>query len=237
MDFRNNRNLCAALCGFVIALVAARSTAEPRSVERDDPVMLQRQGSSFHLQNLTMSARWSVRNGALTGLVVRDRLHAIDIRVDEPFRILLKDGKILGASNLKVVGEPKATHLMPTPNAPRLAATIPGEIVELGMDSNDHAVHVEWSIVLLEGSHYIRQILTIAATGEKDVPISRVQLIDLALPGAKVVGSVDGSPIVAENLFAGFEDPLSQDGLPGRRGKESWCYATRAIMSRRSDCG
>ncbi len=186
-------------------------------MERDDPVMLQRQGGSFLLQNHTINARWSVTNGVFTGLVIRDRLHATDIQVDEPFRILMKDGTMLDASNLKVVGEPTATHVTPTTHAPRMAATIPGEIVELGMDSNDHAVHVEWSIVLLEGSHYIRQILTIAATGEKDVPISRVQLIDLTLPEAHVVGSVDGSPIVAGNLFAGFEHPLSQSKVRGDR--------------------
>ncbi len=95
MDFRNGRNLCAALCGLVIALVATRSTAEPRSLKRDDPVMLQRQGSSFLLQNRTIGARWSVKNGEFAGLVIRDRLHMTDIRVDEPFRILLKDGTIL----------------------------------------------------------------------------------------------------------------------------------------------
>ncbi len=205
MDFRNSRNLCAALCGLVIALVTLRSTAELGPLKRNDPVTLQRQGSSFLLQNRTMSVRWSLINGALAGLVIRERLHTTEIRVDEPFRILLKDGTILDASNLNLIGEPKATHLMPVPHASRLAATIPGEGFELELESSNHAVHVEWSIALLEGSHYIRQIVTIAAIGEEDVPISRVQLIDLALPGAHVAGSVDGSPIVAWNLFAGFE--------------------------------
>ena len=90
-------------------------------------------------------------------------------------------------------------------------------MVDLGMESGDGLVHVDWSIVLLEGSHYIRQTVTIAAAGEKDVPISRVQLIDLHLPGAHVVGSVDGSPIVAGNLFVGFEHPLSQSKVRGDR--------------------
>ncbi len=217
MDFRNGRDLGAALCGLAIALVTATATAQPGSLKRDDPVELRRQGSSILLQNRTMSARWSVANGAFTGLVIRDRLHAMDIRVDEPFRILLKDGTILDASNLNVIGEPKATHLMPTPHAAKLAATIPGEVFELGLESSNHAVHVEWSTVLLEGSHYIRQIVTIAAVGANDLPISRVQLIDLALPGARVVGSVDGSPIVAGNLFAGFEHPLSQSKVRDNR--------------------
>ena len=129
----------------------------------------------------------------------------------------MKDGTILDASNLKVVGEPTATHVTPTPMHREWRQRFRAKLSNSGWMSNDHSVHVDWSIVLLEGSHYIRQIVTIAATGEKDVPISRVQLIDLTLPGAHVVGSVDGSPIVAGNLFAGFEHPLSQSKVRGDR--------------------
>ena len=128
MDFRNSRNLCAALCGLVIALVTLRSTAELGPLKRNDPVTLQRQGSSFLLQNRTMSVRWSLINGALAGLVIRERLHTTEIRVDEPFRILLKDGTILDASNLNLIGEPKATHLMPIDHMRRgWRQRIPGE--------------------------------------------------------------------------------------------------------------
>jgi hypothetical protein len=213
MYLRNRQLFAALFCGSCFALFAGRALAQVGAAKMDDPVELRRQGESFLLQNRAVSANWSVAGGSLSGLVIRDKLHGTDVSVDDPFRILFKDGTILDA-HLKIAGEPAVTHT-PTPNAPRLAATIPGEGVDIGMETNDHAVHVQWSIMLLEGSHYIRQIVTIAAAGEKDVPISRVQLIDLALPGARVVGSVNGSPIVAGNLFVGFEDPLSQSKVRG----------------------
>jgi hypothetical protein len=217
MYLRNRQLFATVLCGSYLAFVAGWAPAEVGAAKMDDPVELRRQGESFLLQNQAMSASWSVTGGSLSGLVIRDRLHGTDVRVDEPFRILLQDGTILDAAHLKMAGEPTVTHVTLAPNAPRPAATIPGEVVDVGMESSDRAVHVEWSIVLLEGSHYIRQIVTIAAAGEKDVPISRVQLIDLALPGAHVVGSVNGSPIVAGNLFVGFEHPLSQSKVRGDR--------------------
>ena len=70
--------------------------------------------------------------------------------------------------------------------------------------------------ILLEGSHYVRQVVTVKAVGA-DVPISRAELIDLPLRGASVSGSVLGSPIVAGNLFVGFEDPLSKSRVTNGR--------------------
>jgi hypothetical protein len=150
-------------------------------------------------------------------VIVTDRLHGRQLVLEEPFRILLKDGVILDAGNLQVVGEPKTTTMQAEPNASRTAARIQGEEVELRLENPDHSLHVDWSVVLLDGSNYIRQVVTIAAAGEKDVPISRVELIDVNLPGAHVVGSVKGSPIVAGNLFLGFEHPLSESKVTADR--------------------
>lgn len=217
MYFRNHRLFAAVFCGYFFALVTAWGLEKAGTTKVDDQVVVRRQGESFLLENQAVGASWSVSGGSLSGLVIRDRMHGSDLGVGEPFRILLKDGTILDAAHLKIAGEPIVTHVTPTPNAPRLAATIAGEVVEVGMETSDRTVHVEWSMVLFEGSHYIRQIVKIAAAGEKDVSISRVQLIDLALPGAHVVGSVNGSPIVAGNLFVGFEHPLSQSKVQGDR--------------------
>ena len=216
MHLRNRRLFAAIVCGSCFALAITSASAAANETSASDHVVLSRQGGSFLLQNQAMSATWSIE-GHLSGLVIRDRLHGTDVRLGEPFRILLKDGTILDAAHLKISGEPTIKHLTPTPQAPRLAATIPGEVFDVAMETSDRAVHVEWSIVLLEGSQYIRQIVTVAAAGEKDLPISRVELIDLALSGAHVVGSVNGSPIVAGDLFVGFEHPLSQSKVRGDR--------------------
>jgi len=214
MYFGSLRLLAAVFCGSFVALASAWASESGAGIS-DDHVALRQHADSFSLQNQTVSAKWSVAGGSLSGLTIRDRLHGTVIQVNEPFRILLKDGTILDAAHLKIAGTPTVAHIVPEANDARLGATIPGQIVEIGMETSDRTVHVEWSIVLLDGSHYIRQIVTIAAAGEKDVSISRAELIDLALPGAHVAGSVNGSPIVAGNLFVGFEHPLSQSKVQG----------------------
>jgi hypothetical protein len=217
MDVQITRLLAAVFCGLVAGSAAISAAASQMAPAGDDPVVYHAEGATFLVQNRAISAQWSSSGGVMSGLVIRDRMHGTEMRVAAPFRVLLKDGTILDAANLKPLGKPRETPISSTTHAPRLAATLPGEVVEIGMESSDHALRVDWSIVLLEGSNYIRQIVTIAAAGDKDVPISRVQLIDLSLSGAHVVGSVDGSPILAENWFAGFEHPLSQSKVRDNR--------------------
>ena len=178
-----------------------------------DAVQFRHEGQSFSVENEVIRARWTVASDAVSGLVITDRLHGTDLHMSEPFRIVLQDGTALDGSRLRRTGQPKHTHIAPTQNASKAAATIPGEVVETAFDSEDHKVHVDWAIVLLEGSHYVREVVTIAARGDKDLPISRVELIDAAVAGARVVGSVPGSPIVAGNIFLGFEHPISKSNV------------------------
>ena len=217
MNFRQVRFRAVARRVFLLVLISGSTLASGPLSLAQDHVTLSHRGSAYTLENHAIGAKWSVANGTLSGLVIEDRLHGTSVQIEEPFRILLSDGKILGAANMKLDGEMKTVRMMPVANASRAAAAVLGETVDVGFDSSDRAVHVEWSIVLLEGSNYIRQIVTIAAQGEADLPIDRVQLVDLKLAGARVAGSVAGSPIVAGNLFLGFEHPLSKSKVTADR--------------------
>jgi hypothetical protein len=167
-------------------------------------------GDRFELHNGVIGARGSTTGEKLSGLVVTDRLHGTKIAIEAPFALLLKDGTIVRPENLLVViaGKPLGP-LTPHPDASRRAEQLPGMQLTLPMESADHSLRVQWSLVLLDGSSYVRQLVTISAA-EHDAAITRVQLIDLPLKDAQVSGSVDGSPIVAGNLFLGLEHPLSK---------------------------
>ena len=184
--------------------------------DETESVVATHTGDSFVLQNHAIGAKWNVTEEKVNGLAFIDRLHGTELPVDVPFAILLRDGTIYDAGNLRLAGVPTLHELTPRPDASRMADRVHGDEFDVVMESNDHSLHVTWSLVLLDGSSYLRQILTITAAG-KDVPISRVELIDLRLPGARVSGSVEGSPIVAGNLFVGFEHPLSRSKVTDDR--------------------
>lgn len=162
----------------------------------------------MQLANHAISATFNVAGDNVSGLVITDRIHQKEFPIATPFAILLKDGTISNAGNLMLAGPPSRLELTPHPDASRLADRLKGQAIDVPLESPDHSLRVVWSLVLLDDSTYLRQVLKITAVN-KDVAIRRVQLIDLVLPSARVSGSVDGSPIVAGDLFFGFEHPLS----------------------------
>ena len=191
--------------------------AHAQSAEQNLAVV-DHQGSHFALSNSVLGADWSIENDRLLSLEFADQLHHQRFSIDSPFALVLKDGAVYSASDLDMTGEPKVNELKPDPrlDTPRLADSIHGFAIDVPLQTPDHALTVRWSFILRDGSNYLRQQLTLTA-GEKDVDLQRVQLLDIPLPGSHVTGTVAGSPIVAGNLFLGFEHPLSESRVRNDR--------------------
>jgi len=208
-----------SLIAAMLIFVSLPGIAESQS-DRDGLAVVGKE-ASFALENRSIAARCSFAEGSLSGIVIRDRLHRTEVRMPDAFRILLTDGRILETKNLKLSSEPRRVQVGPDMRSPKAADAVSGEEVEAHFESGDRSLGVDWSVVLLSGSNYIRQVVRLAAQGDKDVSISRVELINAELPGAHVVGSVAGSPIVAGDWFAGFEHPLSVSKVMQSRA-EAW---------------
>ncbi|RXH57101.1 putative exported alpha-N-acetylgalactosaminidase [Granulicella sibirica] len=170
----------------------------------------------YSVGNPMLSATWTIDRHHLDSLAITDKLHHRTIQLPDPFAILLADGSIANAETLEATGAPVRKSLSAQPSASRLAERVPGVEFDTQLVSKDAAFHATWAVILRDGSNYIRQSLAISA-GDKDLPIQRVQLLDIALPGAQVVGSVKGSPIVSGDLFLGFEHPLSGSNVARER--------------------
>jgi hypothetical protein len=173
------------------------------------------QDDRYTLGNLVIEAHWSVSAGTLSALTIDDKLHHTSLALPVPFALLLKDGQINQPQNL-TTSPARFTELTPQSNASRYSDHLPGKQFELSLVDSSGGLHVTWTIVLHDGSNYIRQFLTIKAA-DKDIPIVRVRLIDAQLPEAQVIGSVKGSPIVANDFFFGFEHPLSDSKVTAGR--------------------
>jgi hypothetical protein len=162
------------------------------------------------LSNQTMDAQWSVREGKLTGLkfVVRGTGAEIALPHD-PFLLILKDGSSVRGSEMRVIDGPRVQALDADPAASRAAEHFAGQAILVRLQDDARKVSVTWRAILRDDSNYVRQEVTIAA-GDDDQPIAEVRLFHGGLPGARVIGSVKGSPVTAGDFFLGFEDPLGE---------------------------
>jgi hypothetical protein len=131
----------------------------------------------------------------------------------ELFEIQLHDGRHLRASDFRLQGPLACSKLAGVPAAARGADRREGVELRASLHKADGDLVVAFAVQLREGSNYVRELLRLETPRELD--IASVTLISLDLPGAAVVGVVDGSPLTAGDLFLGFEHPMAQASVIG----------------------
>lgn len=180
----------------------------------------------FALWNRAVSLSALVTNGHLDWLEFQNRLiRGTSPERLTPFVLLLGDGSVLRASEMKMAITPRQVELDAQEGASRLAERIPGKAVVTEFEDVQGRLHITWRVVLRDGSNYVRQEVVIAAKSA-DVPVREVRLVDWRSPVARVVGTSKGSPIVVGLMFAGFEDPLSTCAVAGERAR---CWVEREL--------
>jgi hypothetical protein len=181
------------------------------------PASSRRQGEELRLGNDAISMTWAVSGGSLRALQVEDRLGGHTLRLPgDVFALRLADGGVIRSTEMRLVGPPKQERLVGSPRASRLAERLDGRQVTAQLEDASGRLRATWRGVLRDGSTYVRQEVELRPAGA-ELPVREIVLLDLAAPGAKVSGSVKGSPVVAGNLFFGFEHPLSTSSVTGGR--------------------
>ncbi len=173
--------------------------------------------SEFVLENEILSCIWSISEGRLKPKRVVDKLSAttLPLRQAECFQLVLNGGQTVKSSDLRIVGKPKMKDLEPKRNSCRLAERFGGKQITVVLGSPNINLEVQWRAILRDGSNYVRQQVTFS-TKNKPINIKEIVLLELTAPHAEVMGTVDGSPVVAGNIFFAYEHPLSKSQiLPG----------------------
>lgn len=173
-------------------------------------------GTSYSLGNRAIEAKWRLEGGTFSDLQVSDRMHQRTIAVPS-FSLRFADGSIMKAHDLRVVEAPSIHEMKAVRNSSRYAAQQNGREIDAVLTDTAGEIRVDYSVVLRDGSAYLRQIVGITAT-KRDLPIKEIRLIDLQLQDIQVAGKVAGSPLVATNFFFGFEHPLTVSSAREGRG-------------------
>lgn len=203
----HRRLLAAMLAASLVSVISAKTD--------DQTVAFTRQGDQQQFGNASVSARWILKDQVLTDMTVTDAINQQVLKVTMPFALELADGSKLATPDFHLLSEPKVTKLKAEPKAPRLAERIPGKAVTASFGDADGRFRIDWQWVQREGSDYLREQVTITAL-KADENIKKVDLLQTQAVGAEVIGTVNGSPIVAGQDYLGFEHPLSESAVRGK---------------------
>jgi len=166
------------------------------------------------LENGLIAWQWDTSSGQLASTLI-DKSGGSRLEINsECFQMVLQDGRTLKASEFTLAGTPRTESLPAEPASPIAARHFAGRQMALEFsDAPDH-LSASWKASVREGSSYMRQELTLRASGG-DVGIKEIVLFEQKLAGAKTMGTVSGSPVVAGTVFCGYEHPMSQNTVEG----------------------
>jgi hypothetical protein len=173
--------------------------------------------SSLALGNDIIRAKWEILPASLQFLSVTNLRSGQAIAEPRPvFTLAMRDAAQIASTSIRLIGSPGLETLRADPEAARFSDRLSGSAVTASFEDTQRRVRLNWRAVLRDGSHYIRQELTIEPI-EHDLPITRITLLDLEAANREIAGTVKGSPVEAAGWFFGFEHPLSDSRLEGGR--------------------
>ena len=174
---------------------------------------LRAEESGVPLENRFVRWTWRASDEKLRPLRLEDKQNgeAIDLPGD-CFQIQLGDGTTLKSSDFRLDGPPKIKSLKREPASPTAALHEGGKELVAMFSAPAKNLSAEWHVNLRDGSPYVREKLRLRAINH-DVLVKEIVLFDGKMPGAKVMGTVDGSPVVAGNFFLGYEHPMSRNAV------------------------
>lgn len=127
----------------------------------------------------------------------------------ELFKVLLGDGKIITASEMKLEDVKMAT-LAENPSAATASLRYAGKALEARFTYEE--LSIVWRAVLRNGSHYLRTEMDIQAA--KDLPMKGILAMNYlvaknsAYTDPEVVGNTRGAILASNHIFAGLETPM-----------------------------
>lgn len=164
------------------------------------------------MQNAVIAATWNLAADRFGLAEVVDRISgdAVHPRTTEAFVVALADGRLLKPSQLRRADKPTLERIQPDGGAVGQCRRFAGWRASLPMVSADGRIRVIWHATLRDESNYIQGGLTLSST-TGDIPVKELTLMRIEAPDAKVVGEVDGSPVVAGNWFFACEHPMANN--------------------------
>ncbi|WP_343656696.1 enterotoxin [Paraburkholderia caribensis] len=163
----------------------------------------------YVLGNGAIALHWTIADRSLCGVCVADRAHGRTLALDAPFVLTFADGRTLDAASLRLVAPLREEALPANPDALRKAGRVAGKRVIATLADSERRLRVEWSVEQREGSHYLRQHLSITALLQ-DEPIASISLLQARAPNARKAGDLAAVPVVDGNFYLGFELPMSE---------------------------
>jgi len=173
--------------------------------------------SKLQLSNNIISADWQIEDSAVKPVSFVDHIGGQSLTLPhEVFSLVLNGGSSIYSSQMSVTSMPVLKNLVPDKSSSKMSDSFGGKMIEVALKSEDKNIEAVWRAILRDGSNYIRQEVIFKAC-DKDIFVKEIILLDMDIPNARPGGDVQGSVIVTDTMFLGYEHPMAANNIVGSK--------------------
>lgn len=171
---------------------------------------VEKTGKTITFENKALAMSFATNGNKLTiaGFIDKQNHESLALNKSVLFSLLVGDQTIT-SNDFTLAGPAEITAINGDESALKYADKLAGKKLSADLEDAKLGLKVHWEASLLNEGNYVRQVFTFIAADS--VKISKITLVQLpATIGIKKEGTVDGSPIVHNNMFFSLEHPMSQ---------------------------
>jgi hypothetical protein len=127
------------------------------------------------------------------------------------FSIILKNGKIITSKDFDLEKSPEIKQATIKRNSAKYSDKLEGKIISAMLINKSSGLTIKWEAQLKDGSNYIKQRWSFLAKDSLD--IIKYSMIEIPSANAKQMGTVDGTPLVSNEMFFALEHPMSKNEI------------------------
>ncbi len=184
-------------------------------------------GDEIVLENNCIRMKWSKADDHLVPTVLEDKLKGTVITLTNAnsFKIRMSgqnDAEIFAdipGSSFDITNTSPFQRFTPLdPENIQLAKRFAGTSVQLTMVSPDKDIEVEWKVILLDNTNYIRQEFSFKNLTNSSLRITRIYFLEQNGQNPKTHGTEKaGCPVSDGNFFFGVESPFGFHNFTGNK--------------------
>lgn len=146
------------------------------------------------------------------------------------FFLTLKNGKIITAKDFVLEKLPQIKQSTVKTYSATFADRLRGKIISATLSDKSIGLTIEWKAELKNGSNYIKQRWSFKAKDSLD--IVKYSMLEVPSMSAKQMGTVDGTPLVVDEMFFALEHPMGRNEM---NMKSADSYLPRQEVLKHSD--
>lgn len=127
------------------------------------------------------------------------------------FELSMHDGTIISDKDFHFLKKPLVKLMAPNEKSARYADHLSGKMIEATFVNSSSGLSIHWEASLSDGANYIKQKWEFHT--KDSLPIIKYAMLEV--PAASMIqeGTVDGSPLVSQQMFFALEHPMSHNEI------------------------